>query len=60
MIAIPSMVRQVKQNQWKDEEFQQFWNQLQRGEQLDGRQLRADGFVLFKSRLVVVADHMLR
>ena len=60
VIAIPSTVLQVKQSQWQDEELQQIWNQPQWGEQLDGWQLSADGFLLFKGRLVVATDHVLR
>ena len=36
VIVVSSTVLQVKQSQWQDEELQQIWNQLQRGEQLDG------------------------
>ena len=60
VIAVPSTVLQVKQSQWQDEELQQIWNQIQRGEHLDGWQLSADGFLLFKGRLVVAADPVLR
>ena len=60
VIAVPSTVLQVKQSQWQDEELQQIWNQLQRGEQLHGWQLSANGFLLFQGRLVVSADPVLR
>ena len=50
----------MKQSQWQNEELQQIWNQLQQGEQLDGWQLSADGFLLSKGRLVVAADPVLR
>ncbi|WP_171949947.1 integrase zinc binding domain-containing protein, partial [Proteus mirabilis] len=60
LVATPSLVLQVKQSQWQDEDLQQIWYQLQNGEQFERWQIGHDGFLLYKGRLVVPNDIVLR
>ena len=60
LVATPSLVQQVKQSQWQDEEFRRIWNQLQNGERIDGWKVGQDGFLQFKEKLVVPKDPYLR
>ena len=60
MVATPSLVQQVRQSQWQDEELRRIWNQLQNGELIDGWKVGQDGFLKFEGKLVVPKDSYLR
>ncbi|KAL5838964.1 hypothetical protein ACOSQ4_011572 [Xanthoceras sorbifolium] len=60
VVATPSVLQRVKQSQWQDEELRTLWNRLINGEHLEGWEIKADGFIYYKGKVVVANDPELR
>ncbi|KAL5565844.1 hypothetical protein UlMin_029008 [Ulmus minor] len=60
LVATPSLLERVKQGQWQDEDLREKWRQIQNNEQLEGWEIRPDGFLNFNRRLAVPNDEEIR
>ncbi|XP_024030590.1 uncharacterized protein LOC112094279 [Morus notabilis] len=53
LVSTPTLIQQVKQNQWQDSHLQGIWTRVQNGEKQDEWNIREDGTLYFRNCLAV-------